>query len=84
MTNEELKSTLIPIRHIPTVIGAIALAYNVKGLPADLNLDGETLANIFLGTIIKWNDVSIAKLNPTIKLPATDILVVRRSDGSET
>ena len=84
MTNEELKSTLIPIRHIPTVIGAIALAYNVKGLPADLNLDGETLANIFLGTVVKWNDISIAKLNPKIKLPNTDILVVRRSDGSGT
>ncbi len=84
MTNEELKSTTTPIRHIPTVIGAIALAYNVKGLPENLNLDGVTLANIFLGTINKWNDLSIAKLNPKTKLPDTDILVVRRSDGSGT
>ena len=84
MTNEELKMATIPIRHIPTVIGAIAVAYNVAGIPANLNLDGATLANIFLGTIVKWNDISIAKLNPRIKLPPTDILVVRRSDGSGT
>ena len=84
MTNAELKSATIPIKHIPTVIGAIAIAYNVAGIPANLNLDGVTLANIFLGTIVKWNDISIARLNPKIKLPNSDILVVRRSDGSGT
>jgi phosphate transport system substrate-binding protein len=84
MTDEELKSAKNPIRHIPTVLGAVTVAYNVAGLPANLNLDGVTLANIFLGTVVKWNDASIAKLNPKAKLPATDILVVRRSDGSGT
>lgn len=84
MTDEELKSAKTPIRHIPTVLGAVTVAYNVAGLPTNLNLDGATLANIFLGTVVKWNDPSIAKLNPKAKLPATDILVVRRSDGSGT
>lgn len=84
MSDAELKTAKTPIRHIPTVLGAVTVAYNVAGLPANLNLDGATLANIFLGTVVKWNDASIAKLNPKAKLPATDILVVRRSDGSGT
>jgi len=84
MTDEELKSAKTPIRHIPTVLGAVTVAYNVKGIDAALKLDGETLANIFHGKITKWNDAAIAKLNPKAKLPATDILVVRRSDGSGT
>ena len=84
MSDDELKQAKTPIRHIPTVLGAVTAAYNVSGLPANLHLDGETLAKIFLGTITKWNDSAIAKLNPKAKLPATDILVVRRSDGSGT
>ncbi len=84
MTDEELKSAKTPIRHIPTVLGAVVVAYNVNGVQAGLHLDGETLAKIFLGSITKWNDAAIVKLNPKAKLPATDILVVRRSDGSGT
>ncbi len=84
MTDEELKQSKNPIRHIPTVLGAVVAAYNVKGVSIGLKLDGETLANIFLGKITKWNDPAITKLNPTVKLPASDILVVRRSDGSGT
>lgn len=84
MSDDELKSAKTPIRHIPTVLGAITVAYNVNGVGANLMLDGTTLANIFLGTVTKWNDPAIAKLNPKAKLPATDILVVRRSDGSGT
>jgi phosphate transport system substrate-binding protein len=84
MTTEELNSAKKPIRHIPAILGAVTVAYNVKGLEAGLKLDGETMANIFLGKVTKWNDPSIAKINPKAKLPATDILVVRRSDGSGT
>jgi phosphate transport system substrate-binding protein len=84
MTDDELKQAKMPIRHIPTVLGAVTVAYNVQGVAANLNLDGDTLAKIFLGTINKWNDAAIVKLNPKAKLPATDILVVRRSDGSGT
>lgn len=84
MTDEEMKNAKAPIRHIPTVLGAVTVSYNVKGLENNLKLDGETVANIFLGKITKWNDAAIVKLNPKAKLPATDILVVRRSDGSGT
>jgi phosphate transport system substrate-binding protein len=84
MTDDELKQAKTPIHHIPTVLGAVVVAYNVKGVETGLKLDGETIGKIFLGTITKWNDAAIAKLNPKAKLPATDILVVRRSDGSGT
>lgn len=84
MTDAELAQSKNPIRHIPTVLGAIAVSYNVKGISSGLKLDGVTLADIFLGKITKWNDAAIAKLNAGVKLPASDILVVRRSDGSGT
>lgn len=84
MTDAEMKSAKAPIRHIPTVLGAVTIAYNVKGLENNLKLEGQTIADIFQGKITKWNDAAIAKLNPKAKLPATDILVVRRSDGSGT
>ncbi len=84
MSAEELKQAKTPIEQIPTVMGAVTVAYNVKGVENNLKLDGEVIANIFLGKITKWNDAAIAKLNPKAKLPAADILVVRRSDGSGT
>ena len=84
MTDAELKQAKYPITHIPTVIGAVTVAYNASGVPANLMLDGQTIAAIFQGKISKWNDPVIAKLNPKAKLPATDILVVRRADGSGT
>jgi phosphate transport system substrate-binding protein len=73
-----------PIMHIPTVLGAVVVTYNVPELKKTLRLDGTTLADIFLGTITKWNDPRIAALNAGTKLPAGDILVVHRSDGSGT
>jgi phosphate transport system substrate-binding protein len=73
-----------PVLHIPTVMGAVVVTYNLPELKKPLRLDGPTLANVFLGKITKWNDARIAALNPTAKLPATDILVVHRSDGSGT
>jgi phosphate transport system substrate-binding protein len=71
------------VEQIPTVFGSIVLAYNLAGSPK-LNLDNDTLAKIFLGTITKWNDPAIVALNPDIKLPATDIKTVHRSDSSGT
>jgi phosphate transport system substrate-binding protein len=73
-----------PVLHIPTVLGAVVVTYNVPELKKPLRLDGPTLANVFLGKITKWNDARIAALNPGARLPATDILVVHRSDGSGT
>lgn len=69
----------------PDVIGGIVPALNVEGIaPGKLVLDGPTLASIFLGKIITWNDAAIAALNPGMKLPAAKITVVHRSDGSGT
>ena len=81
MTEAELKQAKTPIHQIPTVLGAVVVAYNVKGLEKNLKLDGAAIAGIFMGTISKWNDPMIQKLNPKSQLPATDILPVRRSDG---
>ena len=72
------------IMHIPTVLGAVVVTYNVPELKRPLRLDGTTLADVFLGKVTKWNDARIAALNPGVRLPASDILVVHRSDGSGT
>jgi phosphate transport system substrate-binding protein len=69
----------------PMVMGAIVPVVNLEGVkPGELVFDGETLANIYLGKITKWDDAAIKKLNPTVKLPSDAITVVRRSDGSGT
>jgi phosphate transport system substrate-binding protein len=73
-----------PAVQIPVAFGAVTLSYNVPGLDAGLKLDGATTADIFLGNITKWNDPAIAKLNPGVDLPDTDITVVHRSDDSGT
>ena len=69
----------------PMVMGAIVPVVNIEGVkPGELVFDGETLANIYLGKIAKWDDPAIKKLNPNVKLPGEAITVVRRSDGSGT
>ena len=84
MTDEELASAGMPVLHIPTVIGAVAITYNLPGLARPLNLSPDVIADIFLGTITRWSDARITALNPKVTLPATDILVVHRADGSGT
>ena len=69
----------------PTVVGGVVPAINLPTVKqGELVLSGEALGNIYLGKIKKWNDPTIAALNPKIKLPDTDIAVVRRADGSGT
>jgi phosphate transport system substrate-binding protein len=69
----------------PMVMGAIVPVVNLEGVkPGELVFDGDTLANIYLGKITKWDDPAIKKLNPKVKLPSEAITVVRRSDGSGT
>lgn len=69
----------------PMVMGAIVPVVNIEGVKAgEMAFDGETLANIYLGKITKWDDAAIKKLNPNVKLPSDAITVVRRSDGSGT
>jgi phosphate transport system substrate-binding protein len=72
------------ILHFPTVLGAAVPTYNIPGVTAALNFTPEALAGIFLGRITKWNDPSIAGANKGVNLPANDIVVVHRSDGSGT
>jgi phosphate transport system substrate-binding protein len=83
MSDDNLAKAPGKILHIPTVAGAVVLTYNLPGSPA-LKLDGDTVAGIYLGQVKKWNDPKIAALNPGVKLPDQDIVVVRRSDGSGT
>ncbi|HPF61238.1 MAG: phosphate ABC transporter substrate-binding protein PstS [Gemmatimonadetes bacterium] len=83
MTDEEIAAVDGQVLHIPTVLGAVVLTWNLPGLDA-LQLDGTTVADIFLGRITRWNDPRIAELNPGAALPDRDILVVHRSDGSGT
>lgn len=70
--------------HIPTVFGAITVAYNVPGVKKGLKLDGATVADLFLGKVKKWNDPAIARLNPGVNLPDQAVTVVHRSDESGT
>ncbi len=84
MTDEQLAAAPGPIMHVPTVMGAVVLTYNVEGLATGLRLTPEIIADIFLGRIIKWNDAALVAANPGVELPARDIVVVHRSDGSGT
>lgn len=85
MTDEELAAAKGgKILHFPTVLGADVVTYNLAEVTQPLRLTGELVADIFLGTITKWNDPRIAAENPGVALPAKDILVVHRSDGSGT
>jgi len=72
------------VLHIPTVLGAVVVTYNLPGVTTKLKFTPAIIADIFLGKLSKWNDARIAALNGGVTLPATDILVVHRSDGSGT
>lgn len=84
MTDEKLKEAPGKILHIPTVMGAVVLTYNLPGVGTGLRLTPEAIAGIYLGKIKKWNDPLIARENPGLDLPDKDIVVVHRSDGSGT
>jgi phosphate transport system substrate-binding protein len=83
ITAAEAARTGAKVLHIPTVFGAIVLAYNLPGVEG-LKLDSDTLANIFLGKITTWDDAAIKALNPDAQLPSTPIQTVHRSDSSGT
>lgn len=84
MTDEDIAKAKGPVMHFPTVLGAVAVTYNLPALSTQLKLSGDVLADIFSGRIKKWNDPKIAALNAGASLPGDDILVVHRSDGSGT
>lgn len=84
MKDDEIKSAGAPVVHIPTVLGAVVVSYNLKDVTATLNLSPELISDIFMGKIQKWNDPRIAAENANVKLPDVFITPVYRSDGSGT
>ena len=84
MTNEQIAGMKVKPLHFPTVLGAVALSYNIRGVTTPLKFSPDVIADIYLGKITKWNDARIVRDNPGVKLPNEDIVVVRRTDGSGT
>lgn len=83
MTEEQLKGAPGKVLHFPTVLGGVVPIYNLPGV-GELKFTGPVIADMVLGKITKWNDPELVKLNPGAKLPATDLAIVHRSDGSGT
>jgi phosphate transport system substrate-binding protein len=84
MTMDQMTQAPGRIYHIPMVMGAVAVAYNIPGVDKGLKLTQEVLAGIYLGKITQWNDPKITEQNPGVNLPSSSIIVVHRSDGSGT
>jgi phosphate transport system substrate-binding protein len=84
LKDDLLQKLDLHIVQIPTVLGAVVPSYNLPGAKAPLKFSAAALAGIYLGKITKWNAPEIQKNNPGVKLPAKDIVVVHRSDGSGT
>ena len=84
MNDQQIADAKIKTIHIPTVLGAVVPVFNIPGNTKDLNFSSEVIADIYLGTISKWNDPRIAKDNPGVQFPDKAILPVYRSDGSGT
>ena len=84
MKDEDLKSAPGELLHVPTVLGAVVLTYNLPNINQPLRFSPELIADIFLGKVNKWNDARLIVANPNVKLPANDITVVHRADSSGT
>ncbi len=84
MTEKQVAEVKVKPLHFPTVLGGVVLTYNVPGVETGLQLSGDVVAGIFMGTIKKWNDPKIKLDNKKAALPDKDIVVVHRSDSSGT
>jgi phosphate transport system substrate-binding protein len=85
MSDQQIEAVKGNVQHVPTVLGAVVATYNIPSLgTAPLKFDGTTLSEIFLGRITRWRDPRLVALNPGVRLPDQDIIVVHRSDGSGT
>ena len=84
MTDKQLQDAKVKILNLPTVLGAVVPAYNIPGVTGEVKFTPDALAGIFLGKISRWSDKAITSINPDIKLPDKEIIVVHRSDGSGT
>lgn len=72
------------VAYVPMLLGAVAVTYHLPGLAAPLRLSPEVLADLFLGRVTRWDDPRLAALNPGARLPALDVIVVHRAEGSGT
>ena len=84
MKDKELEAAGKPVAHIPTVLGAVVISYNIPGISSSIRKTPELLSDIFMGKIKKWNDPRITEVNPSLNFPDTFITPVYRSDGSGT
>jgi phosphate transport system substrate-binding protein len=85
MNESQIQAVSANVLHIPTVLGAVVVTYNLPSLgDTMLKFDGNLLVDIFMGRVTRWDDPKIAALNPGVKLPGQDLIVVHRSDGSGT
>jgi len=85
MNESQIQAAAGNVLHVPAVLGAVVVTYNLPSLgDAKLKFDGNLLVDVFMGRVNKWNDPKIAALNPGVKLPDIDLIVVHRSDGSGT
>ncbi len=84
MTDSAIAAVGGNVLHIPTVLGGLAVIYNLPGVSARVKFTPQVLADIFLGKLTSWNDPRIAAVNSNVQLPRSDLLVVHRSDGSGT
>jgi len=84
LKDEDLKSFPGEVVHIPTVLGAVVITYNLAGVNQPLRFSPDVIADIYLGKLKKWNDARIVADNPGVTLPANDIVVVHRSESSGT
>lgn len=83
MSAEELKRSPMKLVHVPTTVGAVVFAFNLPGV-RELSLTAEMAAEIFMGTVQRWDDERLRTLNPGRTLPSAEIIVVHRADGSGT
>ena len=84
MSDEDLQKGGGNLMHIPTVLGAVVLTYNLPDVKEPLKLSPEVISDIYLGKIKKWNDPKLKADNPNVNLPDADILPVYRADSSGT
>lgn len=84
LNDDQTQKIGVPVLHIPMCSGAVVISYNLPELTKPLKLNPAVLAAIFMGKINTWNNAEIAKLNPGINLPSTQIVIAHRSDGSGT
>ncbi len=84
LNDQQAKQIPAPILQLPTVLGSVVPSYNLPEIKDEIKFTPAALAGIYLGKITKWNDKALASVNPGLKLPDKEIIVVHRSDGSGT